>query len=185
MRVSGKLLTHFPAWHTIKWTLTWLSEGVRYTWYYLLNGNSLPSLKKSCRIYHLYPQISYLPQQGNEKTHLIQHSQLNYLVRHLNLSNSKQIFKDQDCCSKFAGYRGITVIRKRHEQCSELYRIQNSLLQLQWCTFPDGKIGISKRSWRMGLFIHASKLGLKAALLQNAKVKPSKSVAHSVAMNEK
>jgi len=37
----------------------------------------------------------------------------------------------------------------------------------------------------MGLFINASKLGLKAVLLQNAKVKPSKSVAHSVAMNEK
>jgi hypothetical protein len=35
-----------------------------------------------------------------------------------------------------------------------------------------------------GLFIEASKLKMKAALLHNAKVKPSNIVVHSVAMNE-
>jgi len=156
MRVSGKLLTHFPAWHTTNWTFpvwTWPSEGVRYTRYYLPTGNSLPSLKKSSRIHHLYPQISYLPQQGDQEPHLIQHSQLNCIVRHLNLSNSKQIFKDQDCCSQLAGYRKMNN-RNKKEARAMFRTLQNSefSLQLQWCKLPDGKIGISRRSRRMGTF---------------------------------
>jgi hypothetical protein len=104
----------------------------------------------------------------------------------LNLSNNKQIFKDQDCCSQLAGYRKRN--NRNKKEAWKIFRtLQNSefSLQLQWCILPGGKIVISKRNWKMGLFINASKLGLKAVLLQNVKVKPSKSVVHSVAMNKK
>jgi len=49
---------------------------------------------------------------------------------------------------------------------------------------PDGKIGISNDPEEWELFNDDSKLRLKAALLQNAKVIPSKTVVHSVAKIE-
>jgi len=64
---------------------------------------------------------------------------------------------------------GITGLRKRHEQCSEHYRIQNSL-----CIYSDVHCLMEKLEFQndpeeWGLFIDASKLRLKAALSQMRK----------------
>ena len=80
---------------------------------------------------------------------------------------------------------GITGIRKKHEQCSEHYRIQNSLYICSDAPCLMEKLEFKNDPEEWGLFINAWKLRLNASLLQNAKVKPSKTASHLVAKNEK
>jgi hypothetical protein len=64
---------------------------------------------------------------------------------------------------------GITGMRKRHEQCSEHYRIQNYLCICSDVHCLMKKLEFQNDPEEWGLFIDASKLRLKAALLKMRK----------------
>ena len=65
--------------------------------------------------------------------------------------------------------KGITVIRKSHEKCSEHYRIQTSLCNCNDINCLMEKLEFQNDPEEWGLLSDASKLRLKASLLQIAK----------------
>jgi hypothetical protein len=131
---------------------------------------------------------SYLPLQGDQEPHLTDPAQQSKLS-----SSSLESFKKQANLQESRLLQatlldketGITVLRKRHEQRTEYCRMQDSLCICSEVHCLMEKLEFPNDPEEWGIFIDESKLSLKAVLLQNAKVKPSKSVVHSVAKNEK
>lgn len=124
--------------------------------------------------------------RSNVEPHLITQTELNDLVRDLNLSKQK---------SELLGSRlqewnlldkntKISVFRNRHQKLSTFYSKQDLLCV---CTDVDGlalELGFQHKPSEWRLFIDSSKSSLKAVLLHNGNKKPSIPVAHAVDMKE-
>jgi hypothetical protein len=113
---------------------------------------------------------SYVP-QCDQEPHVIQQSKLNDLVHHC--SGICRLMKQEYPYSGIGTNNFLDIIRMQDSLC--FYSDVNGLMEeLGFPHHPE--------EWR--LFINASKLSLKTALLLNGNIKPSTSVAHSVAKKE-
>jgi len=118
--------------------------------------------------------------------HFLTQSDLNDLVRDLNLSK----FKAEILGSRLQQWNllhnttRISIYRERHHEFSRFFKLEKSLV---YCCDVEGlmnklRIKFVPSQWR--LFIDSSIHSLKAVLLHNGNVKPSVPIAHGIDLKE-
>lgn len=127
----------------------------------------------------------YVPENHHEP-HLINQSELNDLVRDLNLNKqlSEILGSRLQQWNLLTKSTKITSFRKRNEALSEFFKKKESICI---CCDIDGlmaALGFVHKADEWRLFIDGSKSSLKAVLLHNGNELPSIPIAHSVTMKE-
>jgi len=122
----------------------------------------------------------------HDQPHLINQSELNDLVRDLNLTKDKAelLASRLSEWNLLAQGTKISFYRKRSEALAKFYATQDCFC---YCMNIDNlmlELGYSHDSAEWRLFIDSSKASLKAVLIHNGNIRPSVPIFHAVDMKE-
>jgi hypothetical protein len=150
--------------------------------------SSLPnsSTQSSCLSDDTNDSLVYPGHLSSSAQHIITQSELNDLVRDLNLTKTQS----ELLASRLQGWNllhthaKVSFFRKRTSNLAELFSMNGELCFCNDIPALFNQFGIEydKQEWR--LFIDASKTSIKAVLLHNGNVYPSVPVSYSVTMKE-